>query len=144
MKIKNTFINWLQKLKSFLIGILYELKANFIPQKIRYRLEGYCSKCGDCCRYMYSSEIKTEKEFEFYLNFHPEYRRFKIIGKDEYGNLILACSLIDETNLCPDYKNRLKMCKNYPNLKRIRSGGNLYRRCTYRLVPEKDFKSFLD
>lgn len=117
--------------------------SNFVLEKVKYGIEGECSRCGDCCRYMYCLDTYTEKEFEFFSKFYPKYKRFKVIGKDDYGNLILACKLLDETNLCPDYENRLEMCRNYPNPKKIRAGGNLYKRCTYRLVPEKEFESYL-
>jgi Fe-S-cluster containining protein len=117
--------------------------ANFVLEKIKYGIEGECCKCGDCCRFMYSLDTYTEKEFKFLTHFYPKYKRFKVIGKDEHGNLILACRLIDEFNLCPDYENRPEMCRDYPNLKRMMAGGRLYERCTYRLTPEKEFKNYL-
>lgn len=127
----------------FIKTIYYELMSNFVIEKVKYGIEGECCQCGDCCRFMYSLDTYTEEEFNFLTNFYPKYKRFKVIGKDEYGNLILACKLIGESNLCPDYENRLEMCKDYPNPKRIRAGGRLYKRCTYRLIPEKEFDSFL-
>lgn len=123
--------------------VYYELLSNFVPQKVKYGIEGHCSCCGDCCRFMFSMDTYTEEEFKFLSNFYPKYKRFKVIGKDEHENLILACSLIKEDNLCPDYENRLEMCKDYPNLKRIKAGGRLYSRCTYKLVPERDFESYI-
>lgn len=127
----------------YIKNIYYEIRASFVPEKVNYELEGKCCRCGDCCRYMYSLDTYTEKEFKFFTKLYPEYKRFKVIGKDESGHLILACKLIDEYNLCPDYNNRLAMCKDYPNPDKIRAGGKLYGRCTYSLVPEKDFESYL-
>jgi len=134
------FINTLVK---YAKTIYWEAKSNFVIRRVKYDIEGECTMCGDCCRYMLSMDTYTEEEFNFLTKFYPKYRRFKVIGKDSSGNLILACKLIDETNKCPDYENRLEMCKDYPNPKKIRAGGNLYKRCTYRLIPEKSFKSYL-
>lgn len=74
--------------------------------------------------------------------FDPDYRRFRIIGQDKNG-LILACKLIREDGLCPDYENRPAICRDFPNPKKVCSGGQLYKRCSYRLVPEKSFTSYL-
>ena len=123
--------------------IFYELKSYFVPQKVRYKLEGKCIKCGNCCRYMYSVDTYTEDEFELTTKIFPKYKRFKIIGRDEYDNLVFACNLLDENGLCSDYSNRLKMCKNYPNA-RINSAGKLHETCGYKIIPEKSFNDYID
>lgn len=112
-------------------------------EPMKYTLKGYCCKCGDCCRFLYC--VEPWSEFGFWLEkiFHPEYRRFRVIGKDKHG-LILACTLVKEDGLCPDYENRPDLCRNFPNPDRVYSGGRLYKRCTYKLVPEKSFDEFLD
>ena len=133
----------LKTLIKFIKNIYYEIMSNFVLEKVKYGIEGECCRCGDCCRFMYSLDAYTEEEFKFLTNFYPKYKRFKIIGKDENGNLILACKFIDEYNLCPDYENRLEMCKDYPNPAKIKAGGRLYKRCTYKLIPEREFESFL-
>lgn len=51
--------------------------------------------------------------------------------------------MLDENNLCSDYKNRLKMCNKYPGA-RINGGGNLHDSCGYRIVPIKKFKDYLE
>ena len=132
-----------KKIYKFLKTLLYELYPDCLLEKMKYRLEGYCSKCGDCCRFLYCLDTFSEKEFEFFAFLYPKYKRFKVIGKDEKNNLILACKLIREDGLCPDYKNRPKICRDYPNPKKIYSGGKLYKRCTYRLIPEKSFENYL-
>ena len=122
---------------------LWELFPNLMLEKVDYRLEGYCCKCGDCCRYLLCAEPFSKADFKLVAFLFPKYRRFKIIGEDESGNLILACSLIREDGLCPDYEDRPGICRAYPNPKKVYSGGNLYKRCTYRLVPKKSFDSYL-
>lgn len=126
----------------FLRSVYYEIKSRFVTQQVRYRLEGRCIKCGDCCRYMYSIDTYTEEEFKLMTRFFPKYRRFKIIGRDEFENLVFACKLLDENGLCSDYKNRLKMCKNYPG-PRLNAGGKLHKNCGYKIIPEKSFEDYL-
>jgi Fe-S-cluster containining protein len=92
---------------------------------------------------MYSIDTYTEKEFNLTAKIFPKYKRFKIIGKDNYNNLIFACNLIDENGLCTDYKNRLKMCKKYPG-PAINGGGELHKNCGYKIIPEKSFREYLD
>jgi len=122
--------------------LYYEIKSYFVPQKVRYRLEGQCLKCGDCCRYMYSVDTYTEDEFKLTTKIFPKYKRFEIIGRDEYDNLIFACKLLDENGLCSDYKNRLKMCKKYPVTK-IKGIAKLHKRCGFKIISEKSFKDYL-
>lgn len=130
-------------LRDYFKTLIYEFKSKFVPKKVRYRLEGKCKQCGDCCRYMYSIDTYTEEEFKLTTKFFSKYKRFEIIGRDEYDNLIFACKLLDKNGLCSDYKNRLKMCKNYPG-PRINGGGELHKRCGYRIIPEKSFKDYLN
>lgn len=127
----------------FLKVIYYEMKSRFVFQKVSYKIEGSCKKCGDCCKYMYSIDTYTEKEFELTTKLFPKYKRFRIIGRDEYGNLIFACNLVDENGLCTDYKNRLKMCRDYPQ-GRASEGGELHPRCGYTVSPNKSFEDYLN
>ena len=92
---------------------------------------------------MYSIDTYTEDEFKFMTKIFPKYKRFKIIGKDEQENLIFACDMLTEEGLCSNYKNRLKMCKKYPG-PRINAGGQLHKRCGYKIIPEKAFEDYLD
>jgi Fe-S-cluster containining protein len=91
---------------------------------------------------MYSIDTYTEKEFEFMIRLFPKYRRFQIIGKDENDNLIFGCKLLNGEGLCSDYKNRLKMCKDYPS-RRLNAGGELYKDCGYKIVFDKSFQDYL-
>lgn len=112
-----------------------------VVEDIKYTLEGYCCMCGDCCRFLYCADYMSELGFWLIKLFHPEYRRFKILGKDKNG-IILACTLIREDGLCPDYKNRPDLCRDFPNPQKVYAGGKLYRRCTYSLLPEKAFADY--
>lgn len=123
-------------------ALYYEFLSVFVPQKVQYTIEGSCIKCGKCCRYMYSLDTYTEKDFELTKKLFPKFKRFKIIGKDENENFIFSCSLISNNNLCLDYSNRLRMCKNYPyNV--VKFGGELHEGCGFKISPKKSFKDYL-
>lgn len=123
-------------------SIYYEIMSNFVPEKISYDITGECKKCGKCCNYMYSVDTYTEKEFKIMQMIFPKYKRFYIKGKDEYGNLIFACKLVTPDGLCSDYKNRLRMCKNYP-AKKISYPAKLHEGCGYK-VNIKTFDDYLN
>ena len=118
-----------------------EILSYFVPEKVQYEIKGECKKCGKCCRYMYSFDTYTEKEFKFMQFLYPPYRRFYIKGKDEYGNLIFACKLVSEDGLCTDYEHRLPMCKKYPK-KVVNYPAVSHEGCGYRVV-KKEFKDYL-
>ena len=122
-------------------SLFYEILSEFVPEKITYEITGECKKCGKCCNYMYSKDTYTEKEFKIMQFIYPKYKRFYIKGRDEEGNLIFGCKLVTEDGLCSDYKNRLRMCKNYP-AKRISYLGKLHEGCGYK-VNIKKFEDYL-
>ena len=122
-------------------SIYYEFLSNFVPEKMSYEITGECKKCGKCCNYMYSIDTYTEKEFKIMQMIYPKYKRFYIKGKDDEGNLIFACKLVTPEGLCSDYKNRLRMCKNYP-AKRIPYPGKLHEGCGY-TVHIKNFEDYM-
>ena len=126
---------------NLLKSIYYEILSNFVPEKLSYEITGECRKCGQCCNYMYSIDTYTEKEFKIMQFLYPKYKRFYIKGKDEEGNLIFACKMVTPEGLCSDYKNRLRMCKNYP-ARRISYPGKLHQGCGYK-VNVKTFKDYL-
>ena len=123
-------------------SVYYEFMSNFVPEKMSYEITGECKKCGKCCNYMYSMDTYTEKEFKIMQMIYPKYKRFYIKGKDESGNLIFACKLVTPEGLCSDYKNRLRMCKNYP-AKRISYPGQLHEGCGY-TVHIKKFDDYMN
>ena len=129
------------KLPDFLVSIKNEILSHFVTEKIMYKIEGKCNKCGKCCNYMYSFDTYTEKEFKFMQFLFPAYKRFYIKGKDEFGNFIFACKLVNEDGTCSDYKHRLRMCRNYP-AKKIMFNGIMHDGCGY-TVHKKEFKDYL-
>ena len=104
----------MKKIIDFIQVIINEFLSNFVPERVSYEITGECKKCGKCCNYMYSVDTYTEKEFKIMQFLFPSYRRFYIKGKDEEGNFVFACKLVTPEGLCSDYKNRPRMCRNYP------------------------------
>jgi Fe-S-cluster containining protein len=127
---------------SLIKNIFNEFCSYLVVDKVKYSLKGNCRQCGDCCRKMYSIGTYTEKEFNFMKKIFPKYKRFEITGRDEFGNLLFACTLLDENGLCSDYKHRLRMCKNYPH-KNIKYGGELPPNCGFKILTGKSFKDYL-
>ena len=122
-------------------NIKNEFLSYFVPEKVEYEIQGKCRKCVKCCRYMYSFDTYTEKEFKFMQFLFPSYIRFYIKGKDKDGNLIFACKYVTDEGLCSVYEKRLPMCKKYP-LKRICYPAKLHEGCGYRVV-KKSFSDYL-
>lgn len=126
----------------FLENIKNEFLSYFVPEKVEYKIEGECKKCGKCCNYMYSFDTYTEKEFKFMQFLFPSYRRFYIRGKDEDGNLIFACKYVTKEGLCSVYEKRLHMCKKYP-AKKIYFPGKLHDGCGYKII-KKTFEDYMN
>ncbi len=122
-------------------NIKNEFLSYFVPEKVEYEIQGECKKCGKCCRYMYSFDTYTEKEFKFMQFLFPSYRRFYIKGKDNKGNLIFACKYVTDEGLCSVYEKRLPMCKKYPS-KKIFYPAKLHEGCRFKVV-KKSFDDYL-
>ena len=122
-------------------NIKNEFLSYFVPEKVEYEIQGECKKCGKCCRYMYSIDTYTEKEFKFMQFLFPSYRRFYIKGRDKDGNLIFACKYVTDEGLCSVYEKRLPMCKKYPS-KKIFYPAKLHEGCGYKIV-KKSFNDYL-
>lgn len=122
-------------------NIKNEFLSYFVPEKVEYEIQGKCRKCGKCCRYMYSFDTYTEKEFKFMQFLFPSYRRFYIKGKDDKGNLIFACKYVTDNGLCSVYEKRLPMCKKYPS-KKVFYPAKLHEGCGYKIV-KKSFNDYL-
>lgn len=126
----------------FIENLKNEFLSYFVTEDVEYEIKGECKKCGKCCRYMYSFDTYTEKEFKIMQFFFPSYRRFYIKDKDEQGNLIFACKLVTDEGLCSVYEKRLPMCKKY-TYKKIFYPANLHEGCGYRVV-KKTFEDYLN
>lgn len=122
--------------------IYYQFLSKFVPRQVYYIVEGECLKCGKCCRYMYCDGLSSTFEFLFLKLIYPEYRRFEIVGKDENGQFVISCKLIEKDGLCPVYKSRAKVCKNYP-AKKVQKKGSFHVGCGFSMHPEKSFKEFI-
>lgn len=122
-------------------NIYNEIMSYFVTEDVTYEIKGECKKCGKCCRYMYSYDTYTEKEFKIMQFLYPKYKRFYIKGKDEFGNLIFACKLVSEEGLCTDYKHRLPMCRRYP-VRFVKFPAKLHEGCGYKVI-KKEFKDYL-
>lgn len=122
-------------------NIKNEFLSYFVPEKVEYEIHGECRKCGKCCRYMYSFDTYTEKEFKFMQFLFPSCRRFYIKGKDDKGNLIFACKYVTDNGLCSVYEKRLPMCKKYPS-KKVFYPAKLHEGCGYKIV-KKSFNDYL-
>lgn len=123
--------------------IYYQFLSKFVPKKVTYHVEGECLKCGKCCRYMYCDGLSSELEFKFLQFVHTDYKRFEIAGKDENGNYVISCKYIDKDGLCPVYKDRASVCRNYPAQKVTRKG-SFHIGCGFSMKPEKTFKEFMN
>ena len=126
---------------SFMKSLYWEIKSYFVVEKVVYKIEGKCKRCGKCCNYMYSYDTYTEKEFKFMQFLFPKYKRFYIKGRDDLGNLIFACKYVTKDGLCSQYDKRLEMCKRYP-VKILKFKPILHEGCGFKVV-EKDFLSYL-
>ena len=131
----------MKKLIDIVKTIVYEILSDFVPERVSYEITGECRQCGKCCNYMYSFDTYTEKEFKIMQFLYSKYKRFYIKGKDEDGNLIFACRLVNPDGKCSDYKHRLRMCRNYP-AKRINYPAKLHEGCGYK-VNIKTFDDYL-
>lgn len=123
-------------------SIYWEIKSYFVPEKMEYDITGECLKCGKCCRYMYSFDTYTEKEFKIMQFLYPAYKRFYIKGKDDLGNFIFACKFVSDEGLCTCYDKRLAMCKRYP-VPKINYPADLHEGCGF-TVHKKYFKDYLE
>jgi len=131
------------KILDVLAPIYYEFLAKFIPRKVFYDVKGECKKCAKCCRYMFCNGLRSKFEFAFLQFVFPEYKRFAIAGRDEFGNFVIHCTLIDKDDLCPVHGKRPNVCRNYP-LKRSTHRLVLHKDCGFSSAPEKSFKDFLE
>lgn len=122
-------------------SIYYEFISYFIPQRIKYKVEGSCNKCGNCCREIRAYGLKNEKELKIMQLFLPWYKRFFITGKDENNDFILSCKYLSKDGSCSVYAKRPLVCRNYPR-KTILFNAEMPEGCGFKIV-KKEFKDYL-
>lgn len=106
-------------------------------------LQGYCCKCGDCCREItlpfspeYIKEV-SERERPVFPDSDAVFiaDNWECVGYDK-GSYIYHCKHFnEETNLCSIYEHRPAICRGYPwygefSIDKLK---HLPRRCTYRV-----------
>lgn len=122
-------------------SLYFEFLSYFIPQKISYRIEGKCNKCGECCRQIRCYGLKNEKELKIMQFFFLGYRNLYIKDKDENGELILSCKHLNTNGSCNIYNKRPFFCRTYPK-KKIYSNLEMIDGCGYKII-KKEFKDYL-
>ncbi len=125
----------------FIKSIYFEAASYFVPEKVRYKIEGQCRKCGECCRQIRARGLRNERELKFMQFIFPHYKRFFITGEDTEGNLILSCKYLQDNGLCGVYNKRPRLCRNYPE-KYIGYYVEMPDGCGFKII-KKDFKDFL-
>ncbi len=116
----------------------------------KYKIEGKCNQCGECCKnivFMIDDKyVCSEEQFEKMKNFDKKYHHFEINKKNEKGVLLFRCKSLDENNKCRDYFWRSIYCRAYPNItEKIRLGGcETFETCGFKIVPDKKFEDFLE
>lgn len=122
-------------------SIYFEILSYFIPEKIKYRVEGKCNKCGNCCREIRADGLKNEKELKFMQFIFPHYKRFFIIKKDDNNNIVLSCKYLNNNGECSVYDKRPKLCRDYPK-ESISFNLEMPEGCGYKVI-KKEFKDYL-
>ncbi len=118
---------------SLFIGLFRKARAIILRREVE--IVGQCRLCGNCCRGVLLKNrdrwLRTEAQYKELCKDEPGHERFKIMDKDEYGNLCFACSWQGEDNLCKDHENRLQLCKEYPTKGLYYQGGWLGADCGF-------------
>lgn len=125
----------------FLKSVYYEIISYFVPNKIKYKIEGSCKQCGRCCREIRAYGLKNEKELKIMQFFLPRYRRFYILRTDDNGDIVLSCKHLKEDGKCGVYNKRPFLCRNYP-AKSINFNGEMIDGCGFKVI-KKNFKDYL-
>ncbi len=109
---------------------------------------GSCNCCGECCRLINlraaNGWIRSRKHFNELVEKNSEYSRFVIVSQDTSGYLLFNCSWLQNDGNCRDYKQRLAICRNYPNKSMVLCGGKPLPQCGYVIKEVVPFKKYLD
>ncbi len=108
---------------------------------------GHCNCCGACCRQLSlhgaDGWMRREEEFAALLRRSPEYRRFRLLGRDDEGFLLFDCTWCGDDGLCRDYDNRLPLCRSFPEKNLRFCGGSLPAGCGFRFSEVRPFRGVL-
>jgi hypothetical protein len=108
---------------------------------------GRCHNCGDCCRRINLEGkrgwLRSKDDFIAVAADYPEYERFQLIGKDNQGFLLFSCTWLTEEGHCREHKNRLDLCRNFPDKTLHFCGAILPPRCGYMISEVRPFKKYL-
>ncbi|MFT5698234.1 MAG: hypothetical protein ACI8ZB_001088 [Desulforhopalus sp.] len=137
----------IQSLKDFtIVGF-----THYIILKLRKKeiiIGGSCHCCGDCCRRLSLDDgngwIRSKKKFAVVVSANPQYKCFEIIGTDNNGYLLFACTLLSDDGKCGDYSNRFQFCRDFPDKNLIFCGGGLPSGCGYRFQSVVPFAKILN
>ena len=129
-----------------LAALLWQIRMKILGKSIL--LSGTCRGCGACCQKINlevsGGWIRSDALFQKLIIDHPEFDRFKIIGKDKHGYLQFSCSWLTPEGNCRDYQNRLAICRNFPETSLVFSGGGLPEGCCYRFHEGIPFAKVLE
>ena len=127
------------------LGVIQRLILKLSGKTVVVR--GSCHHCGTCCRKInlegQRGWLRTEKEFQRIVQRYPEYKRFRIMGRDEYGFLLFSCRVLNDMGLCDDYEKRPSICRTFPDPTLYYSGGRVPIGCGYHFQISKSFQPFL-
>lgn len=103
---------------------------------------GKCLRCGECCRNVVLSikgeRIRTEQQFAQLVAQDPPYMIFvpKLIVSG--GIILFDCSKLAGNNVCTIYRERPRVCMDYPDPDLLKCGTDVIEGCGFYLVPPLD------
>lgn len=105
--------------------------------------------CGRCCQRISLEAggrwLRSKQQFDQVLAENPDYGRFVPVGFDSQGFLLFSCSWYDrQTGICRDHRNRLPVCRNYPEIELYYTGGEMHAGCGYRFRRVVSFAAVLE
>jgi len=83
------------------------------------------------------SGVSSERQFAAIVRDRPEFRRLRPNGHSSRGRLEFDCTWLLPDNTCRDYRNRLQMCKDYPDTGLFFSAHSQHSDCGYRFAAPK-------
>ncbi len=118
---------------SLFIGMFRRFRSIVLRREVE--IVGQCQLCGNCCRGILLKNrerwLRTEAQYKELCEDDPGHERFKITGKDQFGNLCFACSWQGDDNLCSRHEERLPLCREYPTKGLYYQGGWLGNDCGF-------------